>query len=213
MPASVNAARRSRAGSRSRGWNPTSTRPRSRFRPAGPRGPPATWLGVGAVEHGELDAGGAGDDLGSQRGSAHAAEHDVVDALGPQLVAQSQMSATSGRETATASTQPRRLPASSSASGPHSVGSSAVMPGGDEVATSCGTMLLDGLLRGAGGGELKLIVGRPPSVQRPGRRRVQQFVPADDELLDALVLEQRGRRRRRRCPGRRARRARRCASA
>ncbi len=43
---------------------------------------------VGRVEDRELDARGAGDDLGRERGTAHAAEDDVVDALAAELLAE-----------------------------------------------------------------------------------------------------------------------------
>ena len=42
---------------------------------------PRHLAGVGGVEDHEVDAGGARDDLGGERRAAHAAEHDVVDAL------------------------------------------------------------------------------------------------------------------------------------
>ena len=45
---------------------------------------------IGAVQHGQLDAGGSGDDLGGQRGSAHAAEDNPADALGAQGVTEGQ---------------------------------------------------------------------------------------------------------------------------
>ena len=44
--------------------------------------------GCGGVEHHEVDPGGAADDLGRQRRAAHAAEHDPVDALALELLAQ-----------------------------------------------------------------------------------------------------------------------------
>ena len=44
--------------------------------------------GLGRVEDGEVDASGAGDDLGCERRSAHAAEHDVGDAVGLELLAE-----------------------------------------------------------------------------------------------------------------------------
>ena len=50
------------------------------------------------------------------------------------------MGATSGREIETASTQPSRFDASSSASGPHSVGSPAVIREATRSAMSAGTV-------------------------------------------------------------------------
>jgi hypothetical protein len=44
--------------------------------------------GVGRVEDRELDARGAGDDLGRERRTAHAAEDDVVDVLAAELLAE-----------------------------------------------------------------------------------------------------------------------------
>ena len=46
-------------------------------------------VGVRGVQHGELDAGRCADDFGGQRGPAHTAENDVVEALLSQVVAQS----------------------------------------------------------------------------------------------------------------------------
>jgi len=44
--------------------------------------------GVGGVEDDQRHPGGPADDLRGQRGAAHAAQHDAVEALGLQLLAQ-----------------------------------------------------------------------------------------------------------------------------
>ena len=99
-------------------------------------------VGVGGVEHDELDAGGAADHLGRQRGAAHAAEHDPGQApLAASSTSQRRRSRlTSARDASGRATQASRLPASSSAAGPHRVASWAAMPAGDPV----GDQLLDG---------------------------------------------------------------------
>ena len=51
--------------------------------PVGDRG--ADPAGIGGVEDRQLDPGGPGDDLRGERGPAHAAEHDPVQTLRPQV--------------------------------------------------------------------------------------------------------------------------------
>ena len=100
--------------------------------------------GGGRVEDDERHARRLRDDLGGERRAAHAGEHDARDALARRARrAAPRISATSGRETLTASTQPRRWEASASAAGPHSVGSPAVMPEATRSATRPGQRLVD----------------------------------------------------------------------
>ena len=83
----------------------------------------ADLAGVGAVDDDERHPGRRADDLGGQRGAAHAAEHDAVDALGGELLAQGRDLRTRRRPGSTTSSQPSRTLASGVASGPHSVAS------------------------------------------------------------------------------------------
>ena len=72
------------------------------------------------------------------------------------------ISGTSGRETVTACTQPRRFDDSSSASGPQSVPSPAVMPEATRSVMSVGEVGVDGGLGAPVTWISKLIVRPPP---------------------------------------------------
>ena len=114
------------------------------------------------------------------------AEDDVGDAVGLELLAQGQDLGDERSETATASVQPRRFDASSSASGPQRLGVLCGDAAGDEVGDQAGTVRRTASAAAPLTAMRKLIV-RPPA--RVRRTRVEQLVPGDDELLDALVLE------------------------
>ena len=149
--------------------------------------------GRGRVEDHQRHAGRLGDDLGRERRAAHAGEHDARDALARRAAARSAaISATSGRETLTASTQPSRWDASSSAAGPHSDASPAVMPDATRLGDEAGKRLVDDRLDVSAQVDLESSSSDLRRVPQRGLDGVLQLVPGGDELLDALVLEHLG---------------------
>ena len=130
-------------------------------------------------------------------------EHDVVDALGRaarRAARRSRRPAAARR--ATASTQPSRLAASASASGPHSVGVLRGDPAGDEVRDELRAASSSYRRPGRGRRDVDARSSlRRPAVERQLRLHGRRAARSSEtiELLDALVLEQLRRRRRRRC--------------
>ena len=157
---------------------------------AGRRARRATWPGSVESSTVSVDARRARDDLGRERRAAHARRARCGRRPRPASSSRSaRISGTSGRETATASVQPRRFGASASAVGTPEGGvlrgDAARRPGRRRARARCGATASACAAQVDAGSSSAAFA--PSSAARDG---VEQLVPGDDELLDALVLEQ-----------------------